>query len=606
MATITVTRPTFTGLRSHHERARAAGRWRAHLRPHRTALATASLLTVAETAFDLLVPWPLKLVVDNAVGHHHVAGWLTPLTGSSPVRITVVAALATLLIAAASGVCMYLAVRLVAVAGQRIAETLRGLVFDRLLTLNLAFHDEHRSPELVNRLTSDVARVQTALTAWADIAIPQGLTLAGILTVLILVNPALAAAAALVAPPLLALTIIRRRRVQDAEQHARDHTGRMSAFTGDLLRNVRAVTAFNEHAASIQRFGQVNTAMRRAHTNADVLEARFSPLADVILAFGTGTVLLVGASQVRNGRISLGTMLVLLSYVAMMYAPIRSLARLGSTFARGNASRRRLNDILDSPQALPHTPAPRQLPAAASAGREVTLTGVTFAYQPGRPVVQQLTAAVPPGSFTCLVGPSGAGKSTLLSLLLRLHDPDEGSITIDGIDLRQLDPEQLRAEIAFVPQDSWLIDATLGDNLRWGAPQASDREAEAALRTCGLGPWFDRLPDGLATELGDGGARLSGGERRRLALARAMLRPSSILLLDEPTSGLDVQTEKEIINTIDQLRFARTVIAVTHRLALTDLADQVLALPDPQSRPVAFHHRQPGHDRGVLAAAAIR
>ncbi len=590
MATITVTRPSLTGLRSHQERARAAGRWQAYLRPHRKALAAASLLTVAETAFDLLVPWPLKLVVDNAVGRHQVAGWLTPLTGSSPVRITVVAALATLLIAAASGVCTYLAVRLVGVAGQRIAETLRGQVFDRLLTLNLAFHDEHRSPELVNRLTSDVNRVQTALTAWADIAIPQGLTLAGILTVLILVNPALAAAAALVAPPLLALTIIRRRRVQGAEQRARDHTGRMSAFTGDVLRNVRAVTAFNEQAASIRRFAQVNTAMRRAHTGADVLEARFSPLADVILAFGSGAVLLVGASQVRTGRISLGAMVVLLSYVAMMYTPIRSLARLGSTFARGNASRQRLTDILDSPQALPQTPAPRPLPAAASAGREVSFADLTFAYQPGRPAVQQLTARIPAGSFTCLVGPSGAGKSTLLSLLLRLHDPHEGGIAVDGIDLRRLDPHQLREEIAFVPQDSWLLDASLGDNLRWGAAQATDREAEAALRTCGLGPWFDRLPGGLATELGDGGTRLSGGERRRLTLARAILRPSSILLLDEPTSGLDVRTEKEIITTIDRLRFGRTVIAVTHRLALTDLADQVLVLPDPQLRRAGHGH----------------
>ena len=556
-------------------------RWRDYLVPHRTALTAASVVTVAETALDLLVPWPLQLVVDSAVGHHPVPGWLQPLTGTSSLRIAVLAGLATLLLAAAGAVCTYVAVRLVAVTGERIAETLRERLFDRLVALDLAFHDEHRSSELVTRLTGDVTTVQTAMTAWADIAVPQGLTLIGMAAVLILVNPPLAAAAALAGPPLLLLTVHRRRRVQRAEQHARQRTGALATFTGDVLRNVRAVTAFDERQRSLERFRTVNADVRAAHSTAAVLEARFSPLADVVLAAGTGAVLLVGTVQVGQGRISLGTMLVLLSYVAMMYAPIRSLARLGSVFARGGASRRRLAEVLESTSELPAPACPVPLPAQRpEAGRAITFQDVRFGYRSDRTVLDGVDLTITPGSFTCLVGDSGAGKTTLLSLALRLYDPDAGRVLLDGVDMRAVAPAELRAEMSLVPQDSWLLDASLLDNLRWGSPGATEEQATAALADCGLGPLLARLPDGLATQLGDSGARLSGGERRRLALARALLRPSGVLLLDEPTSGLDAHTEAEMIATLHRARGQRTVLAVTHRLSLADSADRVIVVRD--------------------------
>jgi ABC-type multidrug transport system fused ATPase/permease subunit len=553
-------------------------RWRSYLRPHRAALTVASAVTVAETIFDLAVPWPLKLVVDNALGQHPVPAWLQPLTGTSSTRITVVAGLLTVLIAAASALCTYLAVRLVAVTGERIAETLREGLFRRLLTLDLRFHDEHRSSELVTRLTGDVTRVQTALTAWADVAIPQGLTLLGMAGVLLLVNPPLAAAAAVAGPPLLLLTVFRRRRVQRAEQHARSSTGMLTTVTSDVLRNVRAVTAFNEHAGSLRRFRVVNADTRRAHTAAEVVEARFSPLADVLLAAGTAAVLLVGSGQVSSGRISLGTMLVLLSYVAMMYAPIRSLARLGSTFARGNASRQRLAEVLDNQQILPTPSQPVPLPPLRGHGRSLQFDGLGFSYSKARRILADVSLTVQPGTFTCVVGDSGAGKTTLLSLALRLYDPDAGRVLVDGVDIRRLDAQVLRSELALVPQDNWLFDASLLDNLRWGAPNAAETEISAALDLCGLTPLVNRLPEGLATVIGEGGAQLSGGERRRLAIARALLRPANLLLLDEPTSGLDACAEADIVQALQRIRGERTIVAVSHQLTLARLADQVIVM----------------------------
>jgi ATP-binding cassette subfamily B protein len=346
------------------------------------------------------------------------------------------------------------------------------------------------------------------------------------------------------------------------------------------LRNVRAVAAFNQQGRAKARFGAINADMRQAHSAADIVEARFSPMADVILATGTAAVLIVGAGQVTAGHISLGTMLVLLSYVAMMYAPIRSIVRLGSTFARGGASRRRLAHVLDSTQTLPPPAFPAQLPPPSAAGRELRFDRVDFAYEAGRPVLNGLSLTAPSGSFTCVVGESGTGKTTALTLALRLHDPSAGKVLLDGVDIRRLDPQALREELALVPQDSWLLDGTLLDNVRLGDLHVTENEVWKALAAVELSALVARLPDGLYTAIGEDGIALSGGERRRLAIARALLRPGRVMLLDEPTAGLDAHTEAAIVHTLRHLGTSRTVLAVTHQLALAAVADQVVVMRD--------------------------
>jgi ATP-binding cassette subfamily B protein len=304
-------------------------------------------------------------------------------------------------------------------------------------------------------------------------------------------------------------------------------------------------------------------------------EARWSPLADVLLAIGAGLVLWLGVLAVTSGRITLGTLLVLLSYLGSLYAPIRSLARLARTLARGAASRERVLEVLASDQVVPEDP--DALPAP-SLGDRLTVRGVGFAYRAGTPVLRDLDLEILAGEHVCVVGPTGAGKSTLLGLLLRFHDPDGGVIELDGLDLRRYSLASLRRRVALVPQDPWLLDGTILANIAFGRPGATRREVEAAARVALVDEFAGRLPHGYDTPVGEGGVLLSGGQRRRVALARAVVRDASVLLLDEPTSGLDAVAEDAVARALERVTAGRTVLAVSHRLGLAMRADRVVVL----------------------------
>jgi ABC-type multidrug transport system fused ATPase/permease subunit len=305
------------------------------------------------------------------------------------------------------------------------------------------------------------------------------------------------------------------------------------------------------------------------------LEARYSPLADLLLAAGGGLVLWLGVVAVTSGRITVGTLLVVLSYLGGLYGPIRSLARLARTLARGAASRERILEVLASREVVGSSPA---APLARPLRRSLLLREVGFAYPDGPPLLRGLDLEVEAGERLCVVGPTGAGKSTLLALLLRFYDPVAGSIELDGSDLRGLELDSLRRQIALVPQDPWLLDGSIAANIAFGRPSAGEAEILLAARVAMVDEFAERLPQGYATPVGESGVKLSGGQRRRVALARAILRDASVLLLDEPTSGLDAESERAVLRALEQAARGRTVVAVSHRLALATAADRVVVL----------------------------
>jgi ABC-type multidrug transport system fused ATPase/permease subunit len=288
---------------------------------------------------------------------------------------------------------------------------------------------------------------------------------------------------------------------------------------------------------------------------------------------------------------TLGTLLVVLAYLSSLYGPIRALARLARTLARGAASRERVLEVLDSGEVVPEAAEP--LPAGPPR-HGLALRGVWFGYAEGATVLRHLDLEVAAGERVCVVGPTGAGKSTLLALLLRFYDPDAGSVELDGTDLRDLELGSLRRQLALVPQDPWMLDGTIADNVgfgrrSWGGSggrtpprmdQASpqDERLEAVAAQTGLHELIRQLPDGWDTQIGEGGVRLSGGQRRRVALARAILRDASVLLLDEPTSGLDAASEQAVLDALDLAAEGRTVLSVSHRLSLAARADRVVVL----------------------------
>ena len=548
---------------------------RGFLKPYRSTLSLASGLTLVETLLDLARPWPLKLAVDNAIGGRPLGGPLAFLDQLGPAGLAAVAALGGIALVGVGALVGYLITYLTSATAERVGADLRESLFGRLLQLGLPFHDRHRSGDLVTRLTGDVARVEDSMVAWFTVLVPEVLTLVGMVVVVLAVDLTLGLAALAVAPPLALVVALRRRRIRAVQRTSRDADAALAGEATEVLRNVRVVQAFTREPETGARFSGRSRGAVRAALDAMDLEARWSPVADLLLAAGGGLVLWLGVTAVAGGRMTLGTLLVVLAYLSSLYGPIRALARLARTLARGAASRERILEVLDSGEVVPEAPDP--VPAAPPR-RGLALRGVWFAYTEGAPVLRHLDLEVAAGERVCVVGPTGAGKSTLLALLLRFYDPEAGAVELDGVDLRRLELASLRRQIALVPQDPWMLDGTIADNLAFGRPGATPEALEAAARAAFLDDVVSRLPDGWNTQVGEGGVRLSGGQRRRVALARAILRDASVLLLDEPTSGLDAASEQAVLDALDRAAEGRTVLVVSHRLGLAARADRVVVL----------------------------
>ena len=548
---------------------------RRFLRPYRGSLSLASGLILVEALLDLARPWPLKLAVDNAIGGQPLGGPLAGLDQLGPAGLAAVAAGAGIALVGIGALVGYLITWLTSATAERVGADLREAVFGRLLALGLPFHDRHRSGDLVTRLTGDVGRVEDSMVAWFTVLVPEVLTLGGMIIVVLAVDPALGLAALAVVPPLALVVAMRRRRIRVAQRASRDADAALASEATEVLRNVRVVQAFTREGEAGGQFSGRSRDAVRAALGAMDLEARWSPVADLLLAAGGGLVLWLGVTAVTSGRLTLGTLLVVLAYLSSLYGPIRALARLARTLARGAASRERVLEVLDSGEVVPEAAEP--LPAGPPR-QGLALRGVWFAYSEGAPVLRHLDLEVAAGERVCVVGPTGAGKSTLLALLLRFYDPGAGRVELDGTDLRDLELGSLRRQLALVPQDPWMLDGTIAENVRLGRPGATHAELEAAARAALVDEIVDRLPEGWQTQIGEGGVRLSGGQRRRVALARAILRDASVLLLDEPTSGLDAASEQAVLDALELAAEGRTVLAVSHRLSLTARADRVVVL----------------------------
>jgi ABC-type multidrug transport system fused ATPase/permease subunit len=544
---------------------------RAYLRP----LIMATVLTLAEVALDLARPWPLKIVVDNGLGHEPLTGWLSPLAQLTPVALAGVGAIATVVIVGATAAVGYQSGALIGVCAERIGADMRRSCMSTMLRLSMRYHDRNRSGELVNRLVSDVNRVVDAVVVWFSTVIPEGIALVCMLVLLLLIDPLLGLTGIAVTPILAVIIKRRRRRVREAQRLARQQSGALAAHSTDLLRNVRSVQAFHRFEDAEGSFRTRNVSALGSSVSALLLEARLRPATDIVLAIGTAGVLFLGAARVSGGHLTLGTLLVVMSYLSGLYAPVRSLTRLNNTLTRGSASRDRLSEVLDSPETVPERPDAVEAPRLHQA---LTFEHVSFGYRSETPVLTDLELSVPVGRTVCVVGASGAGKSTMLSLLLRLYDPNDGAIRIDGVDIRDCSLASLRERVAFVPQDPWLLDGTILDNIIFGRRDIDVENVTTVARQCLVDDFVRRLPDGYATEVGENGVLLSGGERRRLAIARAVLRPADILLLDEPTSGLDATSEAVVTAALRRAARDRTVVMVSHRLNLARDADLVVVL----------------------------
>jgi ABC-type multidrug transport system fused ATPase/permease subunit len=346
------------------------------------------------------------------------------------------------------------------------------------------------------------------------------------------------------------------------------------------LRNVRAVQAFGRTDRAAAVFGARNRAVLDVELRAIEVDARWTPVADIVLAVGSALVLVVGGRHVLTGVLTTGQLLVVLAYLRDLYSPVRGLTRLSAVLAKAGASASRVRDVLECGEAVVDSADARPAPALR---QDVRFEKVAFSYEAAHPVLQAFELRIAAGETVCLLGPSGIGKSTLLHLLLRLYDVDGGRILIDGVDVRDCTQASLRERFAFVPQDPWLLDATVAENIAFGNSDATRGGVLAAGRAALVDEFVDRLPFGYDTPLGEGGVRLSGGQRRRVAIARAAVSQAPMVLLDEPTASLDPRSAAAVVEAIRTTTTNRTVLLVTHDRDLAAIADRVVTLPARQA-----------------------
>ncbi len=460
--------------------------------------------------------------------------------------------------------------------GEAVVADLRKAVFGHLMGLDVPFFTARKTGELVSRLTADVATVQAAVSQALAQLVNQGITLLGGLVLLFVLQPRLTLVMLAVVPPVVVAGAVFGRGLRRASAEFQDRLAAASADAEEAIAGVRVVKAFGAEETERGRYAAGVDAAYAAALRRVRLRALFIPAVLLCAFAGLGVVLWYGGRLALGGQLSSGDLVAFLLLTMFVAGSLGTFTGLWSQLQEASGASQRVFELLDSRPELPVDPDPVRLGRVSGA---VAVEGVSFAY-PGRPspALDGVSLAAEPGSVVAVVGPSGAGKSTLLSLLLRFADPDEGRVTLDGVDLRRLDPAELRRHVGYVPQETLLFSGSVADNLRLARPSATDAELRSAAEAADAHGFIAELPQGYDTPVGERGVRLSGGQRQRIAIARALLKDPRVLLLDEATSSLDGESEAAVQRALARLMAGRTTVVVAHRLATVAKADRIYVL----------------------------
>ncbi|MBL0375014.1 ATP-binding cassette domain-containing protein [Rhizobium sp. KVB221] len=481
-------------------------------------------------------------------------------------------------LAAASALRYYFVITL----GERIVADLRRDVFDHITRLSPAFFDVNQTGEIVSRLTADATQIKSAVGASASLALRNSILCLGAMGMMIYTSPKLSGLV-LAAIPLIVFPLVGfGRKVRKRSREAQDRLAGASAYASEAIGAIRTVQAFNNSGLARDRFG---SAAENAFEAARLSTRQRAILTGFAITMVFGSVVAVlwfGAQSVLAGTLTGGTLGQFLLYSVMAAGALGSLSEVWSELSQASGAASRLMELLAEEPAIMAPAKPKPLPKPPLGS--VDFDDVRFAYptRPGTSALEGLTLSVKPGERVAVVGSSGAGKSTLFSLLLRYYDADAGRVLIDGVDVREADPGEIRARIAIVPQDVTIFAASIHDNIAFGAAGATRADVEAAARAAHAEEFILRLDESYDTEVGERGIMLSGGQRQRIAIARAILRNAPILLLDEATSALDAESETLVQTALDGLMQGRTTIVIAHRLATVLKADRILVMDQGQ------------------------
>lgn len=579
------------------KRSRLTGLAFENLSRMRGKLALAVICMFGFIATQLLMPWPMKVVFDHILlGRKppRALSALADLDSEGKIRALVVVSVAIVVLAVFRGLFSYLQQMITASAGQKIVYAIRRELFAHLQRLSLSFHSRTRSGEVLSKMAGDT---NTLRDIFADAALGLAgdmITIVGMLGIMLWLDWRLGLIVLATFPILLVTFFYRYRTVRKSVARQRRKEGKIASQLTEILGAVSLVQAFGREKYEEDRFERESSASLEEGIRTARIEAAATRGVEITRAIGTAAIVLFGSLEVLAGRMTLGTVVVFSSYLSHLYRPIRDLTKLSKNFAKASVSAERIGEILEAEPEIQDQP--DAIDASGLSG-SIVFDGVTFDYGDGRPVLKDVSFSVAAGQKLALVGASGAGKSTLVSLILRFYDPVAGSISIDGVDIRGYRCESLRREIGIVLQDSLLFGTTIRENIAYGKVGATDEEIVAAARAANAHEFIVELENGYDTVIGERGASLSGGERRRVGIARALIRKAPILILDEPMSGLDVESEGKVRDALDRVMAGKTCILITHDLASATDADSIVILESGRVIERGDHEELMARDR---------
>ena len=541
------------------------------LSPYRKISAMALGALVLTAAVSLVLPLAVRRVID---GFNADSTVLLDQYFAAALGIAALLALGT-------GLRYYLVTRL----GERVVADIRRALFDRVMAMSPAFFERILTGEVLSRLTTDTTLILSVIGSSVSVALRNILILLGGLVLLMLTSAKLTGLVLLIVPAVVVPIIVLGRRLRRLSRENQDWIANSSGSASEALSSVQTVQAFTHETRTKAAFAEV-TEKAFASAQARIKTRSVLTMIIIFLTFsGIVGVLWIGARDVRAGTMSPGELVQFLIYAVMVAGSVGALSEIWGELQRAAGATERLVELLGTKDNVRDPAAPKTLPRPVRG--EITFDDVRFNY-PTRPSISALDGVslhVSPGETVALVGPSGAGKTTILQLLMRFYDPQSGVIRLDGLDLRDMARDDFRRSLAMVPQDPVIFAASARENIRFGRPEATDAEVEAAAVAASAHGFLAALPEGYDTWLGERGVMLSGGQKQRVAIARAILRDAAVLLLDEATSALDAESERDVQAAVEALSKGRTTLVVAHRLATVKRADRIFVFD--QGRIVA-------------------